>query len=156
MESVATSVSALAGLLSAIAGLITALRRDRTTAPADAAAAASAGSPVAGVARPARPLVHGNWTAAGYGMLALLMAVVLVLLVGVSGAPPDHGPLIWLRLAVAIPFALAAYFGVSDLYGALKHGHRDLLISSGAGLVAAASALATMVIASSYQSTGSY
>ncbi len=145
---VAELVLAISGLVSAVAGLVTAFRRDQRGGEVSGADSAPSGGDRR-AAPESRRAGEADWTAAGYGALALTMALALVLLSRNVHAPDGQTHLTLLRFGVAIPFALAVYFGVRGVHGATVNHRPDLLVSAGTGLVAAVGAMTAMLIAGS-------
>jgi hypothetical protein len=144
-------ISAAGAFLSGVAAIVAALRRPPTPTPTPTP---DSESPI-GSARPTpddppRRTAGGDadWTATGFGGLALALA--LALLPNWFGQDLDSWVLTGARLMITLPFGLAVYFGVRTLREGLTRRHWGLLISACAGLVAALAALATMLIAGTY------
>jgi hypothetical protein len=146
-------ISAAGAFLSGVAAIIAALRRPPAPTP-DPELPTGPARPASN--HPPRRTAGGDadWTAAAFGGLALALA--LALLPNWLGHDLDSWVLTGARLTVTLPFALAVYFGVRTLREGLARRHPGLLISAGAGLVAAVAALATTLIAGTYGPADSF
>ncbi|MEV6521444.1 hypothetical protein AB0M43_05775 [Longispora sp. NPDC051575] len=131
VDGVAALATALSGVLAAAAGLVNALRRPPTegTAPRPA---------------PARR-AGGDWLALGFGLFAWLVAAVLVAVVGTAGPGTRPVAVTVLAYGIAVPVALAVFFGVRSLSGG-RSAPSPLVPAAGI-LAAVAAVVATFIAA---------
>ncbi|MGY0231419.1 hypothetical protein [Longispora urticae] len=132
VDGVAALATAVSGVLAAAAGLVNALRR-----PPEAP----------GTARRPPPgrRAGGDWLSLGFGLFAWLVAAVLVAVVGTAGPGARPATVTVLAYGVAVPVALAVFFGVRSLSGGRSAS--SALVPAAGILAAVAAVVATFIAA---------